>query len=121
MSGWWTIISTDTPERMADMTQVNKEAFLATWEAGLFGADWIAQLCHDGKATQLSSNGFPNRYTALSEDIAPLLLAGIAEAQDGEFPEDKPTGWPGSITVHPERIAACVPGQVLTIEIWDQS
>ena len=51
MSGWWTIISTETPEQMANMTKVNKEAFLATWEAGLFGADWIAQLCEQGKAT----------------------------------------------------------------------
>ncbi|MDO8064990.1 hypothetical protein [Janthinobacterium sp. SUN206] len=121
MSGWWTIISTETPEQLADMTKINKDAFLATWEAGLFGADWIAQLCTQGKATQLSSNGFPNRYTASADVIAPLLQAGIAEAQDGEFPQDTLTGWPGSITVHPERIAACVPGQLLTIEVWDQS
>ncbi|MDN2710186.1 hypothetical protein O0880_12225 [Janthinobacterium sp. SUN118] len=121
MSGWWTIISTDTPQRMADMTKVNKEAFLATWEAGLFGADWIAQLCAQGKATQLSSNGFPNRYTALAGDILPLLENGIAVAQDGVFPRDQPTGWPGCITVHGDRIAACAPGQLLTIEVWDQS
>ncbi|QKY03651.1 hypothetical protein G3257_16260 [Janthinobacterium lividum] len=121
MSGWWTIISTETPEQMADMTKVNKEAFLATWEAGLFGADWIAQLCAQGKATQLAFNGFPNRYTALADDIVPLLQAGIAEAQDGEFPRDRLTGWPGCITVHRERIATCVPGQLLSIEVWDQS
>lgn len=117
MSGWWTIISTETPEQLADMTKVNKDAFLASWEAGLFGADWIAQLCEHGKATQLTFNGFPNRYTAPAGVIAPLLLAGIAEAQDGEFPQDKLTGWPGSITAHPERIAACAPGQLLTIEV----
>jgi hypothetical protein len=121
MSGWWTIISTQTPEQLADMTKVNKQAFLATWEAGLFGADWITQLCAQGKATQLSFNGFPNRYTAPADIIAPLLLAGIAEAQDGEFPADQLTGWPGCITVHPERIAACLPGQLLSIEVWDQS
>ncbi|SIR08806.1 hypothetical protein SAMN05880566_108142 [Janthinobacterium sp. TND4EL3] len=121
MSGWWTIISTETPEQMADMTKVNKEAFLATWEAGLSGAGWIAQLCEQGKATQLTFNGFPNRYTAPASVIAPLLLAGIAEAQDGEFPQDQLTGWPGSITVHAERIAACAPGQLLTVEVWDQS
>ena len=103
------------------MTKVNKEAFLASWEAGLFGADWIAQLCTQGKATQLTFNGFPNRNPASAHLIAPLLLAGIAEAQDGEFPQDQLTGWPGCITVHPERIAACVPGQLLTIEVWDQS
>ncbi|MGK5061978.1 hypothetical protein [Janthinobacterium sp. LB3P112] len=121
MSGWWTIISTQTPEQLADMTKVNKEAFLATWEAGLFGADWIAQLCEQGKATQLSFNGFPNRYTAMAEVIVPLLRAGIAEAQDGEFPPGQLTGWPACITVHPERITACAPGQLLTIEVWDQS
>jgi hypothetical protein len=103
------------------MTKVNKEAFLASWEAGLFGADWIAQLCQQGKATQLTFNGFPNRYTASADVIAPLLLTGIAEAQDGEFPQDKLTAWPGSITMHGERITACRPGQLLTIEVWDQS
>ena len=121
MSGWWTIISTETPEQLADMTKVNKDALLATWEAGLFGADWIAQLCTQGKATQLTFNGFPNRYTASADVIVPLLQAGIAETQDGEFPQDTLTGWPGSITVHPERIAACERGQLLSIEVWDQS
>lgn len=121
MSGWWTIISTETPEQLADMTKVNKDALLATWEAGLFGADWIAQLCTQGKATQLTFNGFPNRYTASADVIVPLLQAGISEAQDGEFPQDTLTGWPGSITVHPERIAACERGQLLSIEVWDQS
>lgn len=121
MSGWWTIISTQTPEQMADLAKVNKDAILATWEAGLGGLGWITQLCEQGKATQLSSNGFPNRYTASADVIAPLLLAGIAEAQDGDFPQDKLTGWPGCITVYPERVAACSPGQLLTIEVWDQS
>ena len=121
MSGWWTIISTETPEQMADLAKVNKDAILATWDAGLGGLGWITQLCEQGKATQLSCNGFPNRYTASARVIAPLLLAGIAEAQDGEFPQDKLTGWPGSITMHRERIAACAPGQLLTIEVWDQS
>ena len=121
MSGWWTIISTETPEQLADMTKVNKDALLATWEAGLFGADWIAQLCTQSKATQLTFNGFPNRYTASADVIVPLLQAGIAEAQEGEFPQDTLTGWPGSITVHPQRIAACERGQLLSIEVWDQS
>ena len=121
MSGWWTIISTETPEQMADLAKVNKDAILATWEAGLGGLGWITQLCEQGKATQLSSNGFPNRYTASADVIAPLLLAGIAEAQDGDFPQDKLMGWPGCITVYPERVAACLPGQLLTIEVWDQS
>lgn len=121
MAGWWTIISTETPEQMANMTKVNKEAFLASWEAGLFGADWIAQLCQQGKATQLTFNGFPNRYTALADVVVPLLQAGIADAQEGAFPRDQPTAWPGTITMHAQRIAACAPGQLLTVEIWDQS
>ncbi|WP_332860108.1 hypothetical protein [Janthinobacterium svalbardensis] len=58
MSGWWTIISTETPEQMADLAKVNKDAILATWDAGLGGLGWIA---------------------------------------------------------------ACPPGQVLTVEVWDQS
>ena len=121
MSGWWTIISTETPEQMADLAKVNKDAILATWEAGLGCLGWITQLCEQGKATQLSCNGFPNRYTALASDLKPLLASGIAEAQEGVFQEDRPAGWPGSITLHRERIAACQPGQVLTVEVWDQS
>ena len=121
MAGWWTIISTETPEQMADLAKVNKDAILATWEAGLGGLGWITQLCQQGKATQLTCNGFPNRYTALASDLTPLLASGIAEAQEGVFQEDRPAGWPGSITLHQGRIAACQPGQALTVEVWDQS
>jgi hypothetical protein len=51
----------------------------------------------------------------------PPAAGGIAEAREGEFPQDKLTAWPGTITMHGQRIAACAPGQLLTVELWDQA
>jgi hypothetical protein len=32
-----------------------------------------------------------------------------------------PAGWKGNIVMHQDKIDACPPDQVLTIEVWDQS
>lgn len=120
MLGWWTVISTETLEQRALPGGGNKEATLATWEAGLGGMDWILELCKQGKAEQHSFNGYPNRFTALASEITPILARGIKEHL-GHFNGPEPSAWKGSATVHQERIAACAPDQLLTVEVWDQS
>jgi hypothetical protein len=32
-----------------------------------------------------------------------------------------PGNWKGNVIIHPDRIAACPPDKLLTIEVWDQS
>lgn len=121
MLGWWTVISTETLAQRALPGGGNKEATLAVWEAGLGGMDWIVDLCKQGKAEQHSFNGYPNRFTALASEITPILAAGIAESEMHNFRSKTPVGWKGSITVYQDRIAACAPEQLLTVEVWDQS
>lgn len=121
MLGWWTVVTTETLEQRKQATGNSKEMTLATWDAGLGSMDWILNLCKAGKATQHSSGGYPNRFTALASELVPLLEKGIADNPGVRFGGDTPTGWKGSITVHHERIAACTPQQMLTVEVWDQS
>jgi len=32
-----------------------------------------------------------------------------------------PGSWTGNVIIHPDRIAACPPDKLLTIDVWDQS
>ena len=121
MLGWWTVISTETLAQRALPGRGNKEATLANWESGLGGMDWIVELCKQGKAEQHSFNGYPNRFTALASEITPSLAQGIPDGTMRDFHGKGPVGWKGSIKVHQDRITACAPDQLLTVEVWDQS
>lgn len=121
MLGWWTVITTETLAQRAVPGAGNKEATLATWEAGLGGMDWIVALCKEGKAEQHSFNGYPNRFTVPAAEVLPILAQGIPETTQHNFRSKGPVGWIGSIKIHQDRIAACVPEQILLVEVWDQS
>ena len=124
MIGWWIVISAQTPEEKDTPGNDNKAAVLAMWETSVGGIDWINKLAKDGKATQLSNGGYPNRYTAKAGEVLPILARGIPDHDDMMiFGEDyvMPAGWKGNITMHQDRISACAPGQVLTLDVWDQS
>lgn len=82
------------------------------------------QLVAQGKATQLSSGGYPNRFTAKACDVLPLFANGLPK-HDGPtvIGEDYvlPGSWTGNVIIHPDRIAACPADKLLTIDVWDQS
>lgn len=109
MSGWSIIISQATPEERDSDLNV-KHATLATWDTGVGGLQWLETLAKTGKATQLRLGGYPTRFTALASEIFPILENGPPT-----------TSWIGEKTIYPERIAACLPDQVLTIDAWDLS
>ena len=122
MLGWFIIISTQTPEERDAGS--DKEQNLASWEAGLFGAEWLKDLVASGKALQLNFGGYPMRYTAAAGDVLPLIAAGPpAHKAPLVIGEDyvQPPGWNGKATIEHARIAACRPDQMLTIDAWDQS
>jgi hypothetical protein len=81
MIGWWIAIVARTPEER-DAAIDRKAAILANWETSLGGIDWVTKLTKEGKATQLSSGGYPNRYTAKAGDVLPLLAKGIPDHSD---------------------------------------
>ncbi|MCX4545920.1 hypothetical protein [Streptomyces sp. NBC_01565] len=109
------IISSQTPEQRDRSTVDDRKAMiLASWDVGLFGLDWLTALVQDGKARQLSGDGYPNRYTARAADVLPLLAHGVPPNADPHFD-------PGRMILHQDRVAACPADQVLTIDAWDQS
>lgn len=83
---------------------------LAYWEANVSGTRWIDRLMAEGKATQVQTGGYPDRYVAQAETLLPLL------ADPFSFSKVR-----GQIALYPEHIAACPETATLTIEVWDQS
>ena len=130
MLGWWVILSSATPqERDADRNATDKN--LATWETGVQGMRWLNDLVAEGQAREESlKGGYPNRYSATAEVLLPLFRGGppLSSGMDA-LAQDEHTGEtrlvPGDenwdVTLHPDRMAACSPEQVLTLEVWDQS
>jgi len=90
-----------------------REHTLADWEAGLSGLRWIEELIAAGKAQQLRSDGYPNRYQARAADVLPLIEE-VTSKIDFTYKLFKPK-------FRQERIAACTPDEWVTISAWDQS
>jgi hypothetical protein len=126
MIGWWIVIAQQTPnERATAAPDAQKAAILANWETSVSGINWIEKLVEEGKMTEHSRNGgYPIRYTALAGDVLPLIADG-PPAINGPtiFGDDyvMPGNWSGNIKIDRDKIAACPPDQVLTIDVWDQS
>ena len=60
MLGWWIVISTQTPEERDQANQdTRRAALLANWETSVNGSRWVHQLVEQGKASELSSGGYP--------------------------------------------------------------
>lgn len=121
MIGWWFVIAAQTPEERAAAID-RKEAILANWETSVGGIRWIEKLVKEGKATQLLAGGYPNRYTTKADVVLPFLTKGIPDHNDMTVIGDDyvmPAGWKGNIIMHQDKIAACSPDQILTIEVWD--
>lgn len=93
---------------------------MVNWEASVGGIDWVTKLTDEDKATQLSSRGYPNRYTAKAGDVLPMLSKGIPEHSDmtiigDDYVMPAPAGWKSNIIIHQDKIDAC------PLEVWDQS
>lgn len=71
------------PEERDAPNSEHKTAVLATWETSVGGIDWATKLIQEGKATQLSRSGYPNRYTANAGDVVPILVKGIPDHDQG--------------------------------------
>lgn len=120
MTGWWITVFQLTPEELdAALDPRSCRPFvLATWETGLGGIEWLEQLANDRQARRLLAEGYPCRYVAAARDVLPLLASGSppfhgAKRMSGD--------WLRDVELHRERIAACSPDQVLTIDAWDRS
>ncbi|MDM0030069.1 hypothetical protein [Variovorax saccharolyticus] len=123
MIGWGIVVVAQTPEERRQAVD-RKAAVLATWEVGPGGIEWLRELVDAGNATQLSFDGYPNRYTALAGNVLPLLAAGPpVYGGPPVLGEDYvlPPNWRDDVILHQDRMLACSPRQFLTIEAWDLS
>ena len=109
MLGWWIVISQGQP----DGAMLDKESILASWEVGLGGLRWLDDLVADSKAQKLRGDGYPNRYQGKAADVLPLLdeVTGKIDFTHKLF----------KLKVERERMMACPPESVVTIDAWDQS
>ena len=121
MIGWWIGIAKQTPQER-DNSADKKAAIIASWEAGSGGLDWLEKLVQEGKATKLLHNGYPCRYVALAQDVLPLIENGPPTHSGPTIIGDDyvtPGGWIDSVELKSEKITACGPDQILTIDAWD--
>lgn len=131
MIGWWFLVLAQAPEERARIvaavprSEKEQSTILASWEINVAGIDWIDQLVAAGKAVQVLSGGYPSRYRAMASDVLPLIADGPPAADTGfaVIGDDyvMSRAWCGNVTLHQDRMATCLPSQVLTIEVWDQS
>ncbi len=125
MLSWWIVISTQTPEELDQADEDTRQAaLLANWEASVNGIGWLHRLVEQGKATQLSYSGYPNRFTARACEVLPLLARGVPKHDGPTIIGDDyvlPGNWTGNVIIHADRIAACHSDKLLTIDVWDQS
>lgn len=123
MIGWWIVIAAQTPEER-DRVVDSEAMVLANWEVGPGGIDWLHQLVKAGKARRLSFSGYPNRFVAQAGHILPLLAGGTPAHRGPAIIGDDyvmPANWKGNVIFHQDKIAACPPDQLLTIDAWDLS
>jgi len=123
MIGWWFVIAQQTPEER-DRATDHKAFVLATWETSVSGIDWLRKLTEDGHATQLTFDGYPNRFVAAASVVLPLIAGGPPPHSGPEITGDDyvmPGDWTAKVTLNHDKIAACPPDQILTIDVWDQS
>ncbi|MVN88506.1 hypothetical protein GO986_17335 [Deinococcus sp. HMF7620] len=130
MLGWMIFVYQAPPDQVARNSPDPEPFLLAHWEAGLGGLAWLDDLVKLGKATQLRFDGYPARYTAQTADVLPQITSGkIRPANSGlwVFGIDEgeeyvqPPAWLKVVQTSHDRIAACPPDALLTIEAWDQS
>jgi len=108
MAVWWIRIS----KGKADSGMSGSEATLANWDADASGLEWLDELVATGKAQKLRNDGFPTSYEARAGDVLPLAyeVTGKISSKRKLFKPD----------FRQERIEACFPDDMVTIEAWDQ-
>jgi hypothetical protein len=98
-------------------------ARLAVWQTDWDGLKWLDELAKAGKAVDLGGNGYPCRYTAIAENLVPVITAHIPKAREywqcdaGDLITSK---WEGKTVVDSAAIQ-CPKDEWLIVEAWDES
>lgn len=127
MLGWMFIVETlyvSVTRPSTHNLEHQKSKELARWESSMYGLRWLLDLTQQGKAEQISFDGYPNCYM--------LRAAVLKEAlKDGIPKHDGPTVFGddyvmlgdhiSKIEIHKDRIAKVKDTEWLTICAWDLS
>ena len=130
MLGWWISVFSDADRQEPHL--------IASWECGVSGADWLDELCKEGRATQTENKGgYPDVYQMQARHVAPWLLGGRISPQGNAphgnftpvFMEDdkgetvlmKSYGYRPLKLHRPELLRTLPPKAVLTIQVFDLS
>ncbi|MBM3980781.1 MAG: hypothetical protein FJ304_10940 [Planctomycetes bacterium] len=101
-----------------------RRGFIAAWEAGLGGLEWLDALVAAGRAEDLGGSGYPNTYTLTAGVLAEVLSAGVPSHTGPDVIGDDyvlPGGWTGPLHLERATFAECSPDEVLVLEAWDLS
>lgn len=115
MLGWWIVI------KRRDAGELE---FIATWEASIGGTDWLTKLVAEGKAQQVTFNGYPNRFGAKATDVIPLVRNGPPDHEGPLIIGDDYVsigGWARKFRFHDEQAQKCQAEELLYIDAWAQS
>jgi hypothetical protein len=96
--------------------------WLASWEAGLSGLDWLEELVDQQKAICLQEGFYPGIYSTQAKKVLPLLqdeppyvITGL-EWTDKENPKRCPLFHKSEEVIH-----SCLPDEWLIVKVWDLS
>lgn len=101
-------------------------ARLAVWQTGLEGLDWLKDLTKQGKAVDLSGNGYPCRFTAQAQHLTTYIVGESLQANETWIiPEGSvipnPEAYVGKTQIDHEHIQQCRTDEWLLIQAWDES
>jgi len=114
MSGWWVVVDPRTPAER-DASKEKMAPVVASWESGVRSMWFLTRdLVTAGKATQLSFNGYPNRFTVAAGDLVPLIIDGPPTWKDEHGHESNRL-----VTIKREELTTLPAGQILTVDLWD--
>ena len=130
MLGWWISVFSDADRQESHL--------IASWECSVSGADWLDELCKEGRAAQTENKGgYPDVYQTQARHVAPWLLDGkispqcdaphgnstpvFMEDDEGETVLMQSYGYRPLKLHRPELLRALPPEAVLTIQVFDLS
>ncbi len=108
----------------AALNEVKQGEWIAAWQTGIDGLDWIDQLVEDGRAVGTMGSGYPGAFFAPARHLLPVILDGppAANATWMSGPTDILTPrWQGRTVIDREQANACNPEERLLLEVWDES
>lgn len=125
MLGWHISVYRQADGGASPATATSPEGTrLAVWQTDLGGLEWFDELVKAGKAIYLGGNGYPCRYTAMTEHVIPRVVdepPGARQAWVFGADDVITEKWEGKTVVDRSAVAACRPDEWLLIEAWDES